>query len=261
MPDDAAKKTNGKIVTKETVQALSMWTQDALDKRVALIDGSREVSAPTAKAISRRLSENGAKTFTTVRSLPFLLSNEVLTYCERIRIYPFTARYREALKATSPDMNAAWQLHSNSLRQSEVYVIQERGKKLLGFAHQIAVELDIGTPARFMKFDARFNKKFERRLRDRHRVVHAHEKPSLTSRVTDMMITSDDTTSEDVQNHLMSLIFKMADMLPGEKTDDRQEIMKRLLDVPNMYAKIADEEAFDMINIFFEELKATLVKG
>lgn len=252
------EETEPRIVNKQAAQAISQWSICILEKHVANVPQSQLVSSTTAKSVSKRLSKKGAKRFETVSSLPLLVSSEVLTLCERIRIYPFVAKYREALRSDSPEMTAAWQLHSHSLRQSELYVIQERGGDILDFAHHVAADMGLGTANRSKEFEKRFKKQFEWRLRDRHRVVHAHEKPSMTSRLTDLMITTNETTEGDAKDFFMGLLVRISDMLPGEKTDDPKELTRRLQSVRDTYVKDAEEEAYQMMKIFVEELKETI---
>lgn len=252
------EETHPKIVTKEAAQAISHWAYEILKKHAANVPPTQLASAATTKSVSKRLSVKGAKKFTTVKSLPLLVSTEVLSYCERIRIYPFVAKYREALKPDSPEMTAAWQLHSQSLRQNELYVIQERGTDILDFAHQVATDIGLGTENRAKIFENRFKTQFKWRLRDRHRVVHAHEKPSMTSRLTDMMITMTKSSEEDVKSYIIKLLLSLSEHLPGEKTDDPKEITRRLLSVRDIYVKHAEEEASKMMEIFFEEMEKTI---
>ncbi|MCQ1572099.1 hypothetical protein NFO65_15305 [Neorhizobium galegae] len=252
------KEDDPKLVTKEAVQAISLWSKGVLEKYAANIPEAQLVSSATRKSVAKRLSENGAKKFTTIRSLPLLVSSEVLSYCERIRIYPFITQYRVELNKGSPEMIAAWQLHSHSLRQNELYVIHERGGDILDFAHYVATDLGLGSENRAKEFEKRFKKQFDWRLRDRHRVVHAHERPSMTSRLADLMIATDDSTKEDLKDYLMGLLANLSELLPGEKTDDPKEKMRRLLSVRDVYVKAAEEEATQMIEMFVDEMQKTI---
>jgi hypothetical protein len=245
-------------VTKEAAQTISSWCQHVLEKHAANLPESQLASRETFAAVQKRLSENGAKRFTTARSLPLLVAAEVLSWCERVRIYPFTAKYRVQVNNGSSDMVAAWQLHSHSLRQSEVYVLQERGRDIINFAHLVATDLGLGTQNRASRFDKRFKTKFGWRLRDRHRVVHAHERPSLTSRLADMMVATDETTKSFFEDYIVNLLTDIADKLPGDQTDDPKEKLKRLHLVRDVYEKGAEDEATQMIEIFVEELQMTI---
>ncbi len=247
-----------KLVTKEAVQSISNWAAEVLEAYSATIPEDQLVSTPTKKSIAKRLSANGAKRFETLKSLPLLVSAEVLSYCERIRIYPFITQYRLEVNKGSTDMIAAWQLHSHSLRQNELYVIQERGTDILDFLHNVASDFGLGTQNQAKVFEKRFKNQFEWRLRDRHRVVHAHEKPSMTSRLADMMIASDKSTESDVKDYIVGLLTNLSELIPGEKTDDPNVKLQRLLSVRDLYVQAAEEEAVQMIDIFFEELTRTI---
>ncbi len=245
-------------VTKAAAQSIFSRCKDVLDGHAARLPESQKVSPKTLAAVQKRLSENGAKKFTSVRSLPLLVSSEVLSWCERVRIYPFVAKYRVEVNNGSKEMVAAWQLHSHSLRQSEIYVLQERGKDIINFAHLVAADLGLGTENRANKFEKRFKTQFEWRLRDRHRVVHAHEKPSLTSCLADLMVATDESTNDVFQEYIVVLLRNIAETLPGEKTEDPKEKLKHLHSVRDIYEKGAEEEATQMIDIFVEELQMTI---
>lgn len=248
-----------KSVTKEVVQSIASWSLDVLQKHAENVPADKPVSAATAKFVARRLSAKGAEKYTTVKTLPQLVSVEVSTFCERIRVYPFVTRYREAINKASPEMIAAWQLHSHSLRQNELYVLHERGEEILEFAHLVAAELGLGTENRARKFQKRFNRRFEWRLRDRHRVVHAKERPSMTSRVADMIVTSEDITKDKMQEYAFDLLMRMYDILPGEKATDPRERINQLLALRETHVQGAEGEALQMIEIFVEELSKTII--
>jgi hypothetical protein len=247
------------VLTQNMVWAVAGRVNELLEHYALAVPEAKKVSSDTGRAIAKRISVNGAKNYTKVRSLPFFLAAEIRTYLERIRIYPFVVKYREVLKPSSMDMNAAWQLHSHSLRQSECYVIQERGTDILEFAHLVAVDLGLGTKSRAKNFEKRFKKEFEVRLRDRHRVVHAHERPSLTTRVTDMMVGADKENPDDMAKQLMKVMFDVSRRLPGMPTDDPDKAIKRMFAVREEYPKIAEREAVQMMDIFYEELVQTIV--
>jgi hypothetical protein len=251
------KNGTPEVLTQDMVWAVAGNVNELLEHYAQAVPEAKKVSKDTGEAIAKRISVNGAKKFTTVRSLPFFFASELLTYLQRIQIYPFVAKYREVLKPNSADMNAAWQLHSHSLRQSECYVIQERGTDILEFAHLVATDLGVGTKSRAKTFEKRFKKEFAIRLRDRHRVVHAHEKPSLTTRVTDMMVAANKTNPDEMNKQLMTTMFNVSQLLPGMPTDDPAEALKRMFDVREEYPKIAEREAVQMMDIFYEELVQT----
>ncbi|MGO4524942.1 hypothetical protein AB4097_08765 [Microvirga sp. 2MCAF35] len=133
----------------------------------------------------KRLTPKNVTTYSTPEKLPFLIYTEIESLGDRIRLYLFTARYRELINSGPREMSMAWQMHSHShsLRQGELYIIQERGVELIRFLHDVASGLGVTTVDRSNSFRKAFKKRFDRRLRERHRLVYAHERPSLTSRV------------------------------------------------------------------------------
>lgn len=87
---------------------------------------------------------------------------------------------------------------------------------------------NLGLPAadRPKCFEKAFKKRFERRLRERHRLVHAHERPSLTSRVIDFAVAAKETDKDLLAETMVDLLYKIAQMLPGEATEDPQELLR-----------------------------------
>jgi hypothetical protein len=90
------------------------------------------------------------------------------------------------------------------------------------------VATNLGLPAadRPKCFEKAFKKRFERRLRERHRLVHAHERPSLTSRVIDFAVAAKETDKDLLAETMVDLLYKIAQMLPGEATEDPQELLR-----------------------------------
>ncbi|MBY5545984.1 hypothetical protein HFO61_03855 [Rhizobium leguminosarum] len=254
MQNDEAKI----LVTKEAVKAISAWAFETLQGHALRVPEEQAISTATSDAIGKLISEAGTKRFQTIRSLPTLVSWEVSTYCERVRIYPFVTKYREAILGNSSEMIAAWQLHSHSLRQNELYVLQERGTKILDFVHLVTKDLGLNTENRARKFQQKFASQFKSRLRDRHRVVHAHEKPSMMSRVADLVITADDITKKEMHDYALDLIFRMAELLPGDE-DDPSEKVRALLNARQLHVSGAEEEASQMMQLFFENMENAIV--
>ena len=100
-----------------SVQALSGFAAGKLRERLANCSEPPTVSAETKKGIVKRVTPKRVAEFSKVDKLPFLILVELETLGDRIRLYPFTAQYREAISLPSRDMTVAWMLHSHSLRQ------------------------------------------------------------------------------------------------------------------------------------------------
>ncbi|MBZ6077357.1 hypothetical protein [Microvirga puerhi] len=253
--------SNGDItrkVDRNAVKALAAYSENELRKGLARAAELPAISARTREGVAKRLSPKSVPTYSTPEKLPFLIKMEIESLGDRIRLYPFTARYRELINSGPHDMLTAWQVHSHSLRQSELYIIQERGTELMRFLHDVALDLGVATVDRANNFQKGFRKRFDRRLRERHRLVHAHERPSLTSRVIDFALVAEDADRETVADILANLTIDIANLLPGEPPKDAQEIMRRVSELRDNYVTFAEEEAEDMFAILSSEVRTAL---
>lgn len=170
---------------RAAVKALSGYAEGRLRESLSQLGNAPTISVRTREGVVKRLTPKNVTTYSTPEKLPFLIYTEIESLGDRIRLYLFTARYRELINSGPREMSMAWQMHSHShsLRQGELYIIQERGVELIRFLHDVASGLGVTTVDRSNSFRKAFKKRFDRRLRERHRLVYAHERPSLTSRV------------------------------------------------------------------------------
>jgi hypothetical protein len=244
-------------VDRASVRSLAAFAEARLQERLANYSMPPVVSVETMKGIVKRVTPKLVADFSKVDKLPFLISMELEMLGDRIRLYPFTALYREAINWASKDMIAAWMLHSHSLRQGELYIIQERGVELLRFLRDVGTNLGLPAADRSKYYEKAFKKRFERRLRERHRIVHAHERPSLTSRVIDFGVAAQEADNM-VAETLADLVIKIAHMLPGDTTDDPEELLRRVHELRDSYANFAREEAADMLEMLATEVGNTL---
>lgn len=211
-------------VDRSSVQSLAAFAAAKLTEQLRSSSKLPVISDETKKDILKRVSPKAAAEFSIVENLPQLVSWEIDTLGERIRLYPFTALYREVINLASKDMVAAWLLHSHSLRQSELYIIQERGAELLRFLKVVSRDFGLAAPDQSKTFEKAFRKRFERRLRERHRLVHAHERPSLTSRVIDFGVAAQESDRDIVESTLADLFMKIVTLLPGDIRVLHQEV-------------------------------------
>ncbi|MCK4207516.1 hypothetical protein J3U99_22420 [Brucella pituitosa] len=74
-----------------------------------------------------------------------------------------------------------------------------------------------------------------------------------------MMVSADKNNLDEMNKQLMTTIFNVSQLLPGMPTDDPAEAIKCMFAVRKEYPKIADREALEMKDIFYEELHATII--
>lgn len=250
------------ILNKEYIFSYVQYIETIFNFYVEDISDDVLVSPLTKKSISKRVSENGAKKFTHVKSLPSLVKFELAPYLERIRIYPYITKYREPIKDISKndkDMFVAWQLHSQSLRQNELYVIQERGVDIIEFIHLSAKDMGVCTEDQSKVFEKEFKKTFNNRLRDRHRVVHAHERPSLTSRIIDTALIMGAHTTSEERKYFLDTALQLTENLPPDMLDGVKNFHDLHNKVANYYVALAEQEAKSILHLFFSAMMKTLL--
>jgi hypothetical protein len=237
------------------VNGLGIYAYSQLEKAVSLVTPA-QISTDTYKCVRKRVSAKIVSEYATPQNVLSLIILDIQQIGDRIRLCPFTAKYREQINLSSNDMVTAWQLHSHSLRQSELYIIQERGTEVLQFLHFVARDFKLKSVDCSNSFEREFKKRFERRLRERHRLVHAHEKPSLVSRLIDLMVSGDNERA--VGQALGEVLAKVASIMPGPATDDPKEALRRLRSLGEQYAMLAEKEAIDMFDLFSEAVIRTI---
>lgn len=166
-------------------QALAAKVSDAITTAAQTTPG-REASAMSKKLIARRVPSSWIPKFDVLDSYGFIVWDEALSVLDRIMVYHFTASYRKHLRGAPKEVTGAWQFHSHSLRVSELYIIQDRTIALLKFLNVVAADCGLPVTDCAKSFEKDFKKAFERRLRERHRLTHAHERPSVVSRLIDL---------------------------------------------------------------------------
>lgn len=173
-------------------------------------------------------------------------------------VYPFTASYRKHLIGAPKEVIGAWQFHSHSLRVGELYIVLDRTLALLEFLNIVARDCGLPVTDCRKSFEKRFKKTFDRRLRERHRLVHAHERPSMTSRIIDL---SGGKWAGDKDESLKALIKIIAKTLPAliESSEAAGRTPpKTPEEVEAMYEWGAQQEARQMLKLIGETLLATL---
>lgn len=158
--------------------------------RKHLVDAMEKVSVKTqppelAAEVTKRVPPSARKNYTEIDDAGFLLLSEIYDLGSRIHNYQYIERYRSMVSKDTPkEIPAALTGHTYTLRSYEIYTVLERVVQLLKFARRIAEASGLPSILNDKKYESRMKKEFDYRLRERHRIVHAHERPSLVSRIT-----------------------------------------------------------------------------
>jgi hypothetical protein len=176
------KGTLNRLELEEIVYFADQW-RDALMERAKNENRASTLSSDTIKQITKRVAPSVLSSYLDMEKAIDLLAMELQTIGTRIVQYRFIGVYNSYLQSPSPEIGIAFLSHLHSLRVNESYIVLERGSDFLRFSESIAEDLELRSLHQVKSYIKSFKKIFERRLRERHRIVHAHERPSLASRL------------------------------------------------------------------------------
>ena len=182
--------------------------------------------------VSKRVGPKSRPNHETIGSAVMFFCLEAEDLANRIRRYQFIERYRSMVDDKSErEMVHALTEHTYTLRSYEIYTVLERGTKTLRFGLEVARSAGLPAVVNDKKYINEMKKTFDHRLRERHRIVHAHERPSLLSRLTAMPPKAFEIP--EIRNYLIQLMKLSSTMtkMVGEKH-------------PEIKMPAADEEGF-----------------
>lgn len=258
-------KTLSEILA-EQVNEVATGFEASLKRHLAALGGCPALSDATKKHIAKRVPPSTLSKYQTPDNAISLLSLEIEDLGLRISRYQFIERYREYFEAPNTEMRTAFVMHTHILRGSEIYVIMERCGSFLDFFYDLATDLSLNPTKLSKTLETRFKKDFERHLRERHRIVHAHERPTLISRM--LSIPSDAIEKPEVADKFKNVLeFFVGMVTPAFQSlfeiKDPADAMKKIND---FRLQAVDKECLDMWSIFLDSLtklidSAKLLKG
>ncbi|WP_152522660.1 hypothetical protein [Sphingobium ummariense] len=203
------------------------------------------------KEVSKRVGPLSRKNHESIGSAVMLFCLEGEDLANRIRRYQYIERYRSMVDdETQKEMVQALTEHTYTLRSYEIYTVLERATQTLKFGHEVAKAINLPSVMNDKKYEKQMKKEFEHRLRERHRIVHAHERPSLVSRIT--ALAPEAFKVPEVQNYLIALIKMNSSMLRLLKQKHPEIKMPDASDKGfyRGYLARVDEEAKNMWELF-----------
>lgn len=204
-------------------------------------------SAVARKLVARRVPQKWLAKYEVMDEYGFVIRDETMTILDRILVYPFTATYRKHLIDAPKEVIGAWQFHSHSLRVGELYIVLDRTLALLEFLTVVAGDSGLPVTNQRKAFEKTFKKTFDRRLRERHRLTHAHERPSMTSRIIDLSGAKWAGEDGEPAKQLMALINGLAPKLTEASEAAGQAPPKTPQDVETIHEWGAQQEARQML--------------
>lgn len=238
-------------------QALAAKVSDAI---TAAAQGSpgRPASLKSRQLAAKRVSPSTAKKIHVLDDYGLIIWDEAMTILDRILVYPFTASYRKHLLGAPKEVIGAWQFHSHSLRVGELYIVQDRTVALLEFLKVVADDCGLPATDRRKSFESSFKKTFERRLRERHRLTHAHERPSMISRIIDLSGAKWTDDKEGVEKQVIDLMTKTLPMLVQSSEATGRTPPRTPKDVETLHELQAEREARQMLKLVGDALLGTI---
>lgn len=184
---------------------------------------------------------------------------ECRTVVQRMRRYCFIERYKYFIDLPSSEMGIAFGEHCYALRGSEIYIIGEKSEQLLRFVKAIAEDIGLQPSKAPEDFKKKFSKEFVYRLRERHKITHAHERPSLVSRLLQLEKRSSDEEKALVKSFLVDALAMASSAfkaLEGSTSSDDQVTspLSNPIQFQRDYLKRVDAEAETMWRIFSQYL-------
>ncbi len=245
-------------ILADQVNQVSNGIRHSLERHVSIMTTKPTLSDETRKHITKRVPPSQLQKYLTVEMAIALLALEISDLGTRISHYQHIERYREHFNAPNKAMRAAFVMHTHALRCSEIYVIMERCEDWLKFFYALAADLDLGPTHVAKKLQTRFKKEFERHLRERHRIVHAHERPSLVSRMVGA--PPEDLDHPDFAKLYVDTIGMLAGMLHkaiGEQIKDKSaDEVLQTINIRRLEA--VDRECFTMWSIFLDQINGSI---
>lgn len=238
-------------------QALAARVSDTVTAAAKAIPG-RPASAESKKLVARRVPPSWISKYEVMDEYGFVIWDEAMTILDRILVYPFTASYRRHLNGAPKEVLGAWQFHSHSLRVGELYIVLDRTLALLEFLTSVAKDCGLPVTDYRKTFEKKFKKTFARHLRERHRLTHAHERPSITSRIVDLSGGKWAGDEEQSAKQLMDLIATTLLKLIGTNEAAGRTPPPTLEDFEALHESGAEREARWMLKLVGEALLATL---
>ena len=242
-------------LTEEVALRLADTIAATLDKACKASPGkpaSKEAKKLAAQRVLKKVID-----YDLLEAYPLVIWDEIITVVDRILAYPVTTLYRRHLKDAPKEILSAWQIHSQSLRVGEIYIIQDRTSALLKFLYQVASDAGIPATNYEKKFEKEFKKAFERRLRERHRLVHAHERQSLESRIISLSGAAR-PDKEQLEKILTDILTDIIPILTDVMTKQNREPPQSMDDVAALHEQGAVREAAEMLDLVGAALLRTL---
>ena len=175
----------------------------------AVVLGRETFGAQVSTIVDKMVAPGIREQYRKTEAVIGLASFEVAQIGRKIRRYQYIERYKFFFDAPSSEIGMAFAEHMYLLRNAELYGVLERGERITRFVSAIGGDLEIGSAKASAKYNKSFKRKFGRRLGERHRMTHAHERPSLVSCILQLSEPKSEGEREFLGNALGELLGTM----------------------------------------------------
>lgn len=190
--------------------------------------------------------------YRTPDSVIGLAAFEVGNVGQKIRRYQFIERYKFFVDLPDAEMGIAFGEHIYAVRNAELYSILEKGEAIVRFVATLSMELEAGDAKAPSKYAKDYRSQFAYRLRERHRMTHAHERPSVVSRMLQLRELKTDQERRMIKRifgDMLSTIMETFELIQ-EKQPEKAPFPCDPATFQNWYLRRVDEEAASMWRIF-----------
>lgn len=254
---DAAALSLSDALRQKTV-ALANGLEATLLRHIANLPAPPTLSAATEAQIKKRVPPKALPRLLTPERAIALLALEIEDIGTRISHYQFIERYREHFNAPDQEWRAAFVTHTHILRGSEIYVIMERSCEWLDFFASFAGDIGIAATKQSKALQNKFKKHFERHLRERHRIVHVHERPSLVSRM--LSVPPAEMGRPEVADVFATVLGALTTMMKeslGEAANGASP-QQTFATINDLRLRAVDKECLDMWDLFQDAINSAI---
>lgn len=134
-----------------------------------------------------------------------------------------------------------------------MYTVLERATSIIRDVWILASDYGIAGEDCTASFQKNFRRRFDRALRERHRVAHAHEAPSMRSRAINVANRAKDLPAELIASSMETLVSTIMDNLLGELAHEERAValgnIQKAMSAENQEGRYLTEagDALDMI--------------
>lgn len=218
--------------------------------------------AAVISAVDNMIPPKSRDGYRTPLNVIDLATFEVTSLGQKIRRYQFIERYKFFVRMPDSEMGMAFHEHCYEVRNAEIYGTLERGEVIIRFITALAADFKIGDAKAPNRYARNFRRAFEHRLRERHRRTHAHERPSLVSRMLqlgEIKTTEERQLLEGLLRNIYGTLTAAFDAIREKlQADDRIPSTGDPVAFQKWYLERVDEEAAAMWHIFTDSLSAAV---